>query len=338
VTVLADTLSEQARRLGFDLVGFARADDSQFSDYWFRWLAERRHGEMAYLAERIDERLSPSRFLDGAQTAICLAINYFVPLEKPSAEIEVPSRIARYALGEDYHDWIKTRLYALADFTRDLVPGTRTVCGVDTAPIAERELAARAGIGWVGKNTCIIHPRLGSFLFLATILTTLRPDQLGLSPAEPEVAPPDPGHCGTCTRCLEACPTGALHPDRPYQLDASRCISYLTIEHAGPIPEPLRSGIGDWLYGCDICQDVCPFNSKAPTANLAASPKLTPRHVSATVDAKAILDWTDTEWHPFSRRSAIRRLSLPLLKRNAQIVVDNATRRPQATGGSSGPE
>jgi len=308
-------ITSKAADLGFDLCAFAPAHDSVHKSYWRNWIANHHHGDMAYLADRLDERLSPATFLPGARSAICLAINYHYPLQPhiPTPG-ERPARIARYALPDDYHDWIKTRLYALADYTRELAPGSQTLCGVDTAPIPERELAARAGIGFVGKNTCIIHPRLGSWLFLATILTTL----------DLPTTDDSTSHCGTCTRCLLACPTGALHPDRPYELNASKCISYLTIEHHGPIPDDLRPGVGNWLYGCDICQDVCPFNTKAPNANLSKNPRLAPRHPTGYVDAAEIPTWTEVQWHPFSRRSAIRRLSLPLLQRNAEVVLANA--------------
>lgn len=320
--LLADTLAAKARQLGFELFGIAPAHDSAHADYLRRWIANGRHGQMTFLAERLAERLSPATFLPGCKTALCVALNYHVPLEPPPtpAPGQTLGRIARYALGEDYHEPIKTKLYALADYTRQLAPGSQTRCGVDTAPIPERELAARAGLGWIGKNTCLIHPRLGSWLFLGVVLTTLDlPTTAPLHPA---------GHCGTCTRCLDACPTDALHPDRPYQLDASQCIAYLTIEHPGDFPPHLAPAMGNWLYGCDICQDVCPYNAKAPPANTHAHPFLRPRLPTAALDAHAVTHWTDTQWHPFSRRTAIRRLGLPLFQRNARQVIENTETTP----------
>ena len=186
-------------------------------------------------------------------------MNYHFPLEPVGEEDRAyQGRIARYALGDDYHEIIKDRLHVLADWLRQIAPDAQTRAAVDTAPVLERELAGLAGIGWVGKNTCVIHPRVGSWLLLGQIITTL-----SLSADEPM-----PDHCGTCTRCIDACPTDAI--TQPYQLDASRCISYLTIEHRGEIPTEFHGPIGDWLYGCDICQDVCPHNSRAGGHRAAA--------------------------------------------------------------------
>jgi epoxyqueuosine reductase len=176
----------------------------------------------------------------------------------------------------------------------------------------EKELAARAGVGWVGKNTCLIHPQVGSWLLLGEVLTTLP-----LAPDEPAT-----DHCGTCTRCLDACPTGAI--TAPYQLDASRCISYLTIEHRGNVDDDrLRRDIGDWLYGCDVCQDVCPHNRQPPPAD---DPALRPRFTTGTLDVDEVLGWTDEQYRARLRGSAMKRVKLPLLKRNASIVAAN--RRP----------
>jgi epoxyqueuosine reductase len=272
---------------------------------------------MGYLADRLDERLDPGAYIAGARSAVCVAMNYHVPLAAETRGADgaegpwVPGKIARYALGEDYHEWMKRRLYALADYLRELVPGSRTRSGVDTVPIPEREFAAKAGIGWVGKNTCVINERVGSWLFLGTVLTTAELPEDG----------PTPDRCGTCTRCLDACPTGALSPERPYEMAATKCISYVTIENRGEIPAEIAPKLSGWLYGCDICQDVCPWNRRAPTAT---DPRLAPRHPTGTVNAAEIAGWTEAEWFPFSRRTAIRRLGLPLLKRNAAALVGAA--------------
>ncbi len=207
---------------------------------------------MAYLDKRFDDRASTPPRTSPVQSVICVAMNYYAELgPTPVDEPGKHGKIAQYALGEDYHELIKERLHALADWLRG-TSNCRTLCGVDTVPVMEKELAARAGIGWIGKNTCLINSGIGSWLLLGEILTTLS------LPADA----PATDHCGSCTRCIDACPTRAIV--EPYHLDARRCISYLTIEHRGEIPPDLHAPIGDWLYGCDICQDVCPHNRRPP--------------------------------------------------------------------------
>jgi epoxyqueuosine reductase len=303
---LVEQIKQKARDLGFDLVGVASAEPSRDADYVRKWLDDGKAGTMQYLTRRFEERTDPGAYVRGAASVICVAMNYFVPLE------EVPSghgRVARYALGDDYHELTKRRLHQLADWLREQAPAAVTRCCVDTAPVLERELAGRAGVGWVGKNTCIIHPRIGSWVLLGEIITTL-----ALPPDEPMT-----DHCGTCTRCIEACPTQAI--TEPYQLDATKCISYLTIEHAGDIPDEFHKPIGDWLYGCDICQDVCPHNSRAPAAT---DPALQPRFASGSIKVDEVLNWTDDQYRQTLRGSAMKRVKLPMLKRNAGIVRTNA--------------
>lgn len=308
-STLARAIREKVAELGFDLVGVAPADPSRFADYYRRWLAEGRHGQMEYLADRLAERVDPAVYLPEAKSVVCVARNYYSRLEPiPEHDRRRHGRIARYALGHDYHDHLKHLLYDLADWIRDTMPGAQTRCGVDTAPVMEREMAARAGIGWVGKNTCIIHPRVGSYLLLGQVLTTVE------LPADE----PEPDHCGTCTRCIEACPTQAI--TAPYQLDARRCISYLTIEHTGEIDPELRSGMGEWVFGCDVCQDVCPHNRQPPETADAA---LRPRIPTGTIDVGKAMDWTLDEYHATTRHSAMRRVRLPLFQRNARIAWEN---------------
>ena len=308
---LALRIKAKAMELGFDLVGIASAEPSRHRDFLRRWLDQGRAGEMHYLAWRFEERIDPAVYLPGAASVICVAVNYHVPLESaPAGAAETRGRIARYALGTDYHDWIKDRLHALADWLREQAPGATARAAVDTAPVLERELAARAGIGWVGKNTCVIHPRVGSWILLGEVLTTLA------LPTDEAVD----DHCGSCTRCLDACPTQAL---TPYQIDASRCISYLTIEHRGAIAEELEPAIGDWLFGCDICQEVCPHNSQPPAA---IGPHLQPRFPDGGLDVREVMQWTDTAYREKLRHSAIKRVKLPVLARNARIVLKNQDR------------
>ncbi len=328
-------IKAKAISLGFDLCGIARAEPSAYRDYYLNWIKTHQHGRMHYMADRADERLDPRTYFPAAKSVVCVAMNYHVSEsttpspgtpgegggEGPRQTLtpalsheymgegdQTRAQIAKYARGVDYHTHIKDRLFDLADWIRDTFPGAQTKVGVDTVPILERELAVRAGIGWQGKNTCVISPKIGSWIFLAEVLTSL-----DLPPDEPET-----DHCGTCTRCIDACPTAAI--TAPYQLDATRCISYLTIEHDGPIDESLKSKMDGWLFGCDICQDVCPFNGRAPTA---LDPFLQPR-VPATVDARAVAEWTLEEYHTFTRRTAMRRVKLPLFQRNARIALENA--------------
>jgi epoxyqueuosine reductase len=359
----AAEIKQHAKTLGFDGVGIAPAEPSRYRDYYRQWLDTGQHGTMEYLNRRFDERTNPAVYLPGARSVICVAMNYHVPLEDgsvsrhtgippvlvapengtsshrhathtgetPVSRMSLPqpaphpasppntgergarneARVARYALGDDYHDVLKTRLHQLADWIRSKEPTAQTRAAVDTAPVMEKELAARAGIGWMGKNTCIINESIGSWLFLGEVITTL------------ELPPDDPAidRCGTCRRCIDSCPTGAI--TAPYQLDARKCISYLTIELREDIPHELRSGLGDWLYGCDICQDVCPWNSKAPAAQL---PEFQPRFSSGKLDLHEVLSWRDEAYRGRLRGSAMKRVKLPILHRNAKIVLENLTR------------
>ena len=306
---LAAQIKQRASESGFDLVGISSAEPSRWGEYLRKWLDEGQAGEMSYLANRFDERTTPQTYLPGARSIICVAINYHVPLKDiPESEKASAGRIARYALGDDYHDVMKSRLHALADWIRQTIPGAQTRACVDTAPVMEKELAVRSGVGWLGKNTCLINPKIGSWLLLGEVLTTL---ELPSDEAATD-------HCGTCTRCIDACPTGAI--TAPYQLDARRCISYLTIEHRGDIATELQPKIGNWLYGCDICQDVCPHNSKAPASG---DPAFAPRFPTGSLDVEEVANWTDEEFRLRLRGSAMKRVKLPLLQRNARIVAAN---------------
>jgi epoxyqueuosine reductase len=303
---LAAEIKRRAHDLGFDLVGIANASPSKYRDYYRKWLDDGQAGTMEYLARRFEERTDVATYMPGAKSVICVAVNYHVPLESQSNSRQ--GRIARYALGDDYHEHIKTRLHALADWFRSIAPDALTRCGVDTAPIMEKELAARAGIGWMGKNTCIINPTIGSWLLLGEIITNL------------ELPPDDPAadRCGSCRRCIDACPTQAITGE--YQLDARKCISYLTIEHRDDIAADLQAKIGDWLYGCDICQDVCPWNNKAPAA---IADMLQPRFESGSLDVDEVASWSDDDYREKLRGSAMKRVKLPVLQRNARIVAAN---------------
>jgi epoxyqueuosine reductase len=310
---LAADLKQSARRLGFDRVGICAASPSEYRAYFRRWLDNGQAGTMEYLARRFEERTDAATYLPGARSVICVALNYQVPLEA-APQTGRQGRIARYALGDDYHALIKSRLHALADAVRAAAPEAQTRCGVDTAPIMEKELAARAGVGWVGKNTCLINSQIGSWLLLGEVITTL----------DLPHDPPGTDRCGACTRCIDACPTRAI--TAPYQLDARKCISYLTIEHRSEIESPLKKQIGEWLFGCDICQEVCPWNNKAP---LAIDPALQPRFTTGTLGINEVLGWRDEDYRSALRHSAIKRVKLPVLQRNALIVQGNHDQQEQ---------
>jgi epoxyqueuosine reductase len=314
---LTQRIKERAFALGFDLVGVTRLASSDLGDFYEKWLAKGYAGEMAYLArpDAVAKRRNPHLILPVARSAVVVALNYF---QKPPESIEelpdgIRGRVARYAWGDDYHEVMWSRLDELAAFI-EAEAGHPIAFRryVDTGPLLERELAMRAGLGWFGKNTMLISPGLGSWLFLGELLLDL----------ELEYDPPFGGdHCGTCTRCIEACPTQCILPHRI--LDASRCISYLTIElESEQMPSEMRPMIGDWIFGCDVCQEVCPWNRFArPTDEPAFRPR--PGLPYPHLDELLALDEEG-----FGRRfkgSPIQRAKRHGLQRNAAVALDNQT-------------
>jgi epoxyqueuosine reductase len=297
---LAARIKETGRRLGFDLVAVGPADPPDHVAAFEGWLDAGHAGSMAYLERGREKRLDPGRVLPGARSVVACALGYF-----QGSETQGPSGVARYAWGEDYHAVIEPRLRTLADTLAELAPGTMSRAYVDTGPLLERDLAARAGLGWIGKNTMLLHPDLGSFFFIGTVLTT----------AELESDAPLPDRCGSCTRCLDACPTGAFVD--PYVLDSRRCIAYLTIEHRGSVPADLRPGVGAWTFGCDVCQDVCPWNRRAPvTGEAAFGPRRHPPLAELlALDESAYLEGL--------RGSPLKRARREGLARNAAVVLGN---------------
>ncbi|MGC1378325.1 MAG: tRNA epoxyqueuosine(34) reductase QueG [Anaerolineales bacterium] len=282
---LAQALKQNARQLGFTLAGITNPGQPEHFDVFQHWLAAGRHAQMAYLADKaaIERRADPKRILPECRSILVLGIPYSNPsLASPLNQPPPHGRVAAYAWGADYHLVLLERLQALVAFLEAQVGHPiPNRWYTDTGPILERDLAMRAGLGWIGKNTCLINPQSGSYFLLAEIL-------LGID------LPPDPpftsDRCGSCTRCIDACPTDCILPDRT--IDAGRCISYLTIENKAEIPEDLRPLMGDWLFGCDICQMVCPWNvrfalengdsvfvarSGLPNPSLAGELQLTPR-------------------------------------------------------------
>ena len=306
---LTASVKAEAFRLGFDLAGIAPAVSPAGFPRLQQWIEKGYAGEMNYLPRREDAYAHPRHVLETVRSVVMLAVNYKTADPPPAGPNA--GRVARYAWGTgDYHDLLREKLRQLGDFLHAERPGCRTRGIVDTAPLLERDFARLAGLGWFGKNTMLIHKRAGSFLFLAGLLTDvdLEPDQ-----------PHETAHCGTCTRCLDACPTDAFVG--PYVLDARKCISYLTIElRDQPIPEPLREGMGEWLFGCDICQDVCPWNRKAPAT---ADPAFQPAEDLAPADAIALLSMSEDEFRERFRHTPLWRPGRAGLLRNAAIVLGN---------------
>ena len=251
-TSLTDALKEEARRLGFDLAGACRATTPPRMEPFRRWLAAGYAGRMRYLTDRAEAYEHPRHVLRGVRSMLMLAINYRTVEPAPTQGAQ--GRVSRYAWGEDYHELIHARLRRLADFHRRRTPTARGRGVVDTAPLLERDFAQLAGLGWIGKNTLLVNRQLGSWLFLAALLTS---EDLDYD------EPCRRDYCGSCRACLDACPTGALVDARV--LDARRCISYLTIESRDCVPAELRSLVGDRVFGCDVCQEVCPWNRSGPT-------------------------------------------------------------------------
>lgn len=310
---LGRSIVARCRDLGFALAGVCPARPSARAEFFRNWLADGKHGTMAWLARDPDTRLDPSRLLPGARSIIMVG-DLYVPRGGGAGAEKTPpghGKIARYARGADYHDVMKRRLHALCDGLRQEHPSEQFRACVDTAPLMEREHAARAGLGWVGKHTLLINPVLGSYFFLGGVVTTLAID------APPEQAQTT-DHCGTCTRCIDACPTGAI---APYSVDASRCIAYLTIENRGPEPAGLPAAREGWLFGCDICQEVCPHNSprEEGRAPPPASPAYTPR--IGAIPLEAVAEWTGEDRNGACRGSAMKRATLEMWKRNASACA-----------------
>ena len=299
-----DFIRSEAHRLGFEFVGFARAErlDSE-AQRLESWLKQGAHGTMSYMENHFDMRLDPTLLVPGARSVICLAYNYHNPEKQHDA---AAPKISQYAYGADYHDVIRQKLKTLLAAMQSEIGEINGRCFVDSAPIMEREWAHRAGIGWNGRHTLTINPKRGSYFFLAEIICDL------------VLVTDDPirDHCGTCRRCIEACPTQAIAPEG-YFLDATKCISYLTIELKDDIPTALVGQMDQWMFGCDICQAVCPWNRFAQKHQ---EPLFEP---SAALLHKSKKEWQELTEEVFAqvfRKSAVKRTKYAGLARNIKAV------------------
>jgi epoxyqueuosine reductase len=302
-----------ALEAGFDRAGVARLEPSDHGEALRRWLERGDHASMEWLERRTEVRTDPRRLLDGARSALCVALHYSPLRGEPEASGDLWPRVARYARGVDYHDLMTRRLRALGERVEASFPGARSRAYVDTGPILERELAQRAGLGRIGKNTNLLH-RQGSWFLLGELLLTLE-----LEPDQPLAA----DLCGSCTLCLEACPTGAL--PEPYRLDSRRCISFWTIEHRGAIPVDARPGMGEWVFGCDVCQEVCPWNRKPGRDGVGDydHPELRLPAERAELDLEALLRLGVDDYVGRFRGSPMKRARRAGLRRNAAVVAGN---------------
>jgi epoxyqueuosine reductase len=305
-----DEIRAEALRLGFDVCGFASASDAWPNGGWLReFVAEGFHGAMGWMEETLDRRAHPTAMWQDARTAVVLGVNYG-PEHDPLIALEDPSRaaISVYAQGDDYHEVIKKRLKALARWMHGRF-GQAVKVFVDTAPLMEKPLAQRAGLGWQGKHTNLVSRQFGSWLFLGSVLTTLD------LPADP----PEVDHCGSCRACLDICPTGAF--PAPHRLDARRCISYLTIELAGPIPVEFREALGNRIYGCDDCLAACPWNKFAQLSSEAAF------HARETLKGPSLAELArldDPSFRALFSKSPVKRIGRDRFVRNVLYAIGNS--------------
>ncbi len=304
---------DEAHRLGFDLVGVTTPDAPPHMEVYSRWLAQGHHAGMQYMASEraISHRENPRMILPECKSILVTGTLYITP-ETKNHEANARVKVASYALGEDYH-------LVLTDRLKRLVGSLEARLGesfpyrayTDTGPLLEREFAQRSGLGWIGKNSCLIHPKMGSYFLLAEVMLGLE-----LIPDQPFTS----DHCGSCTRCIDACPTDCILPNRT--IDSSRCISYLTIEEKGTIPPELRSDLGNWLFGCDICQQVCPWNLRFAAAS--TDPAFQPREMLRTPDLGRFLELAPKKWRSPLQNSPLERPRRVGLVRNACVVAGNS--------------
>ncbi len=297
-------IKHKAAELGFDFCGMAAAGFlEEEAPRLEQWLRQGMHGEMSYMANHFDKRLDPTKLVEGAKSVVTLLYNYY-PENTPDQEDHY--KISKYAYGEDYHFVIKRKLHALLEAIREEIGEVHGRAFVDSAPVMERAWAKKSGVGWIGKNSLLLNKQRGSFFFIAELIIDLPLEYDG----------PVKDYCGTCTRCIDACPTEAIR--QPYEVDGSRCISYFTIELKDAIPEAYKGKFNDWIFGCDICQDVCPWNRHARPHQEPAFEPHEDLHQMKKQDWEEI---TEDVFRKVFKRSAVKRTKLAGLQRNIAFVA-----------------
>ncbi len=300
----AEQIKKQAYQQGFWFVGIAKAQRlEEEAQRLETWLNQGYHGKMDYMANHFDKRLDPTLLVPSAKSVITLAYNYHNP-EIPTDD-DAP-KIAQYAYGKDYHQVIRKKLKDLLAFIQETTGAVEGRCFVDSAPVMERQWAAKSGVGWTGKNTLLIHPKVGSYFFLAVIILDIAL----------ETDHPMKDYCGTCTRCIDACPTKAISPEG-YLLDASKCISYLTIELKEAIPDEFKGNMENWMFGCDICQEVCPWNRFAQRHK---EPDFEPHPELLEMNKSDWENLTEEVFQKIFKQSAVKRTKFSGLKRNIEFL------------------
>lgn len=306
VSSIGAKIKKMALETGFDLVGIAPAEALRTDELHLReWLGRGNHGEMAWMEREPEKRADPRTLFPGARSVVAVALNYFTPHD----HVDGPNmgKISRYAWGDDYHEIVKQKLHILLDLIRAEFPEANGKVCVDTAPIMDKAWAARSGIGWIGKHSNVITMELGSWVFLGEIILDI---DLGFSDG------PATDHCGSCTACIDACPTGAIV--EPYVVDSNKCISYATIElRSDDLPTDIETNLNGWFYGCDICQDVCPWNRFEKPSE---EPRFEPRFDETAVDLDTVLAYTPETYAARFKKSAVKRAKLPGLRRNAAAL------------------
>lgn len=298
---LSEEIKAKALALGFDACGICRATDSGEEKRYMQWLRDHCQGTMGYLERNIDKRLDPRLLVEGARSIVSVALNYYPPVRLPG---KVP-QFAYYAYGKDYHEVIREKLAHLLDWIRERHPSVTGRSFTDSAPVLERFWAAQAGLGFIGKNTLLIIPGKGSYFFLGELIIDM----------ELDYDAPVSENCGDCTRCLRSCPTNAI--EKPYRLNASMCISYQTIENKGEISPDILPNLRNNVYGCDICQKVCPWNRDATAHN---TPEFLPTDDFLSLDLEQLLEMNEDRWRHIFRHSAVKRAKFTGLKRNAEAI------------------